>query len=75
MYDNNDEVLSDPPSVLSKWKNEFSSFYIGPQGTSNNSLNDIVQANQFRESIMLDPLWEENSTLNHNFTSDEKVKR
>lgn len=71
VYDSNEEVISDPPSVLSKWKNEFTSLYVGPQGTNNNIWDDIVQENQFRESIMLDPLWEENTTLNHNFTLDE----
>lgn len=72
VYNSRNEVVTDLPEVLNKWKTDFERLYnLDNQSGNSDSDTHIKFAITQYESNMLDPLFIENSALNGDFTLDE----
>ena len=73
-YDDTGNVTSDHDTVFEKWSTDFSSLY-NPENTEEHFdqqfYNEILRHKRLLEDSMLDPLYEENVSLNYTITRSE----
>ena len=68
VYDEQGNVTSDPDIVCEKWSTDFSSLYNQRDTKAqfdNQFYDEILKYKRLLEENMLDPLYEENTSLNH----------
>ena len=74
VYDEQRNETSDPDVVCEKWSTDFSSLY-NQQDTEaqfdNQFYDEILKHKRLLEENMLDPLYEENTSLNHTINRNE----
>ncbi len=75
IVNNDHQIITETEKILDKWKEDFKSLYnvnIEKNNDFDNKfLLDCKDFNTHLENNMLDPLYDQNSTLNRNFTIEE----
>ena len=74
VYDEQGNVTSDPDIVCEKWSTDFSSLYNQRDTEAqfdNQFYDEILKHKRLLEENMLDPLYEENTSLNHTINRNE----
>ena len=68
VYNENNGVVTDTEVVLNNWRCDFEALLNLASSTNSDIRNLIKFQNNNQESIMVDPIFQENHILNRNFT-------